>query len=215
VLVINKTDLCANVDQLIAELGAAGIGLPVARVSALEKRGLEQLAQYLGPQITIALVGSSGVGKSTLANWLVGTDEQETAAIREHDSHGRHTTTHRELIIMPSGGALIDTPGMREFAVWSEQTDLSGFADVEDLMARCRFTDCQHQGQPGCALDAALASGALDAERLQHYFKLQRELAQQRARGNPVVQSAQRRQHKGHARSMRQHKKGPGGDKSA
>jgi ribosome biogenesis GTPase / thiamine phosphate phosphatase len=195
-------------------LGQTGAGLPVARVSALEKRGAEQLAPYLGPQTTIALVGSSGVGKSTLANWLLGRDAQDTAPIREHDTRGRHTTTHRELIALPSGGALIDTPGMRELAVWSEEGDLSGaFADIEALAERCRFRDCQHHGEPGCALEQAIERGELDPERLEHYFKLQRELAYQKERGSVAQRQELKRTAKQRNRAMKQRKKGPDGFK--
>ncbi len=214
VLVINKTDLDTDVDGLVDSLGAAGVGLPVARVSGLERRGLEQLAPYLGPQTTLALVGSSGVGKSTLANWLLGRDAQETAAIREHDAHGRHTTTHRELIALPSGGALIDTPGMREFALWAEEADVSGaFADIEALSARCRFVDCQHRGQPGCAIDEALETGELEPQRLEHFYKLQREVAYQEERGSLAVRSAIKRRGKARAKELRQMKRGPNAGK--
>src|SRR5262249_16480478 len=144
VLVINKTDLLTDVGELVAGLGSLAATVSLARVSALERRGGAELVPYLGRGRTIALVGSSGVGKSTLANWLLGGDVQSTAEIREHDARGRHTTTHRELFVLPSGGALIDTPGMREFALWSEEVDPSGFADVEALAGACRFADCQH-----------------------------------------------------------------------
>lgn len=214
VLVINKTDLCDDVSGLIDSLGSAAIGLPVARVSALEQRGAEQLSPFLGPQSTVALVGSSGVGKSTLANWMLGRDAQDTGGIREHDAHGRHTTTHRELIALPGGGALIDTPGMRELALWSEEGDLSGsFADIEALSERCRFSDCQHRGQPGCALDQAVETGTLDPERLEHFFKLERELAYQRERGSLAVRQATKSRHKARVKAMRQRKKGPEGGK--
>jgi ribosome biogenesis GTPase len=213
VLVINKTDLCEDVQALVALLGAAGVGLLVARVSALEQRGREQLAPYLGAGRTIALVGSSGVGKSTLANWLLGSEALDTGPIREHDTRGRHTTTHRELLLLPGGGALIDTPGMREFSLWSEQ-DLSGsFADIESLVARCRFVDCQHRGEPGCAIGEASSRGEIDAERLEHFFKLQRELSHQRERGTAEARSAQKRVGRGRAKALRQRKKGPQGGK--
>jgi ribosome biogenesis GTPase / thiamine phosphate phosphatase len=214
VLVINKTDLCEDVEKLIESLGSASVGLSVARVSALEQRGLDQLSPFLGPQITVALVGSSGVGKSTLANWMLGRDAQDTAGIREHDAHGRHTTTHRELLALPGGGALIDTPGMREFALWSEGADLSGsFGDIEALSGRCRFVDCQHRGQPGCAIDQALETGTLDPERLEHFFKLEREIAYHRERGSLAARQAIKSQSKSRVKAMRQRKKGPEGGK--
>jgi ribosome biogenesis GTPase len=214
VLVINKTDLGGDVDALLDSLGQTGVGLPVARVSAIEQRGAEQLAPYLGPQATIALVGSSGVGKSTLANWLLGREAQDTAPIREHDTRGRHTTTHRELIALPAGGALIDTPGMRELAMWSEAGDLSGaFADIEALSERCRFRDCQHGGEPGCALSQAIERGELDPERLEHYFKLQREIAYHQERGSVAQRQELKRTAKQRNRAMKQRKKGPDGFK--
>ena len=211
VLVINKTDLGADVDQLLLSLGNAALGLPVARVSALERQGGDQLLCQLGPQLTVALVGSSGVGKSTIANWLLGSDSLETGAIDGVD-RGRHTTTHRELIPLPDGGALIDTPGMRELALWGNAEDLAGsFADIEALLQSCRFIDCQHQGQPGCAIDAALESGELDPARLDSFFKLQRELRYHEQRKQHV--EARQKQRKQIARAMKQRRKSPLGSK--
>lgn len=193
VLVINKTDLAADVDELLLSLGGAGLGLSVARVSALERRGAEQLFCHLGPQLTLALVGSSGVGKSTLANWLLGADVRATGAL-DGVERGRHTTTRRELLPLPGGGALIDTPGMRELALWGDAEDLAGsFADIEALAQRCRFVDCQHQGQPGCAVEAALESGALERARLDGFFKLGRELSYHEQRRRDL--DARRRKH--------------------
>ena len=211
VLVINKTDLCADVELLLASLGGAAVGLPVARVSALERRGAEALLGHLGPQLTVALVGSSGVGKSTIANWLLGTEVLETSAI-DAVERGRHTTTHRELLPLPGGGALIDTPGMRELALWSDADDLAGaFADIEALAGRCRFLDCQHQGQPGCAIGEALETGELEEARLQNFFKLQRELLYQEQRKQHLGERQQK--HKQIARAMKQRRKGPLGAK--
>jgi ribosome biogenesis GTPase len=213
-LVINKTDLGADVDALIGSLGATAAGLPVARVSALERLGLEQLAPYLGPTTTIALVGSSGVGKSTLANWLLDRQAFETGAIREHDSRGRHTTTHRELIPLPGGGALIDTPGMREFSPWADDAELGGsFADIDALSQQCRFVDCQHQGQPGCAVQRALTTGELNPARLEHYDKLQRELAHQRDRSSAAAKQASKRVGRARTKALREMKRKPGGGK--
>lgn len=205
VLVINKTDLCDDPSGLVHPLGSSGGSLPVAHVSALEQRGAEQLAPYLGPQLTVALVGSSGVGKSTLANWLLGRQAQETAPIREHDAHGRHKTTHRELLALPGGGALIDTPGMREFALWSEAEEPSGaFADIEALAGACRFLDCQHRGQPGCAIGEALTAGTLDPQRLAHFLKLKSELACHRERGSLAERQLKKRQNHAHTKPPRQ-----------
>jgi ribosome biogenesis GTPase len=211
VLVINKTDLGADLEPLLLALGPAAIALPVARVSALERRGGEQLVCHLGPQLTVALVGSSGVGKSTIANWLLGREALATGAIDDVE-RGRHTTTHRELIPLPGGGALIDTPGMRELALWGDAEDLAGsFGDIEALSQRCRFLDCQHQGQPGCALDAALESGELDPARLNSYFKLQRELLYHEQRKQHL--ETRRKQHKQIARAVKQRRKSPLGAK--
>jgi ribosome biogenesis GTPase len=211
VLVINKTDLCDDVDALVASLGAGAAGLEVARVSALERQGLEQIAFHVRPGVTIALVGSSGVGKSTLVNWLLDRDAQQIGEIRENDAHGRHTTTHRELLSLPGGAALIDTPGMRELALWSDDADLGdAFSDIDGLAQQCRFVDCQHQGQPGCAVQGALASGQLDASRLEHFGKLQRELAHQREKGSPAARQAIRQSGRARSQALRNMKRRPG-----
>jgi ribosome biogenesis GTPase / thiamine phosphate phosphatase len=212
VLVLNKTDLGMDVDALLASLGGALSGLAVARVSALERRGLEQISAHVRPGTTIALVGSSGVGKSTIVNWLLDRQAQLIGEIREHDAHGRHTTTHRELIPLPGGAALIDTPGIRELALWSEDTDLGeAFEDIEALAKSCRFADCQHQGQPGCAVQHAMQTGALEPHRLEHYGKLQREIAHQRDRASPAARQAIKQNGKALSRAQRAMKRGPGG----
>jgi ribosome biogenesis GTPase / thiamine phosphate phosphatase len=210
VLVINKVDLCTDARERVASLGSFAAGLPVANVSALERRGREQLEPYLQQGSTVALVGSSGVGKSTLVNWLLETDALETGAIREHDARGRHTTTRRQLIAVAGGAALIDTPGMRELALWADDAELPGaFADIEALATQCRFLDCQHSGQPGCAIQAALARGELEAGRLAHYEKLERELAWQRNGGGFASRQAGKQMGRARARALRQRKRDP------
>jgi ribosome biogenesis GTPase len=214
VLVINKADLCTDAGALVESLGSLAAGLPVANVSALERRGREQLDPYLLPGSTVALVGSSGVGKSTLVNWLLDSDAVETGAIREHDARGRHTTTRRELLAIAGGAALIDTPGMRELALWADDAESPGpFADIEALATQCRFLDCQHSGQPGCAIQAALERGELEAERLLHYAKLERELAWQRDRGGLASRQAVKQMGRARARALRQRKRDPSGSK--
>ena len=152
------------------------MGVPVHRVSALTGENCEELSPYIGPGQTVGLLGSSGVGKSTLINRLLGREAQRTGEVREGDDRGRHTTTHRELFLVPGGGLLIDTPGLREIQLWEgDQGIESAFADVEELAESCRFGDCRHQGEPDCAVEAAVASGELRAERLESYRKLQRE----------------------------------------
>lgn len=176
-IVLNKADLVADVDGAAAEVERRCIGVSVHAVSALQARGLDELRAAVPAGCTAALVGPSGVGKSTLANALLGKDRQATAAVQSFGSRGRHTTTRRELLLLPGGGLLLDTPGMRELEVIDEEGLGIVFDDVAALAAGCRFRDCRHLSEPGCAVLAAIASGALDPERLEHYHKLQREAA--------------------------------------
>jgi ribosome biogenesis GTPase len=177
VVVLNKADLATDLESDLAAIAHVAPATPVLAMSALTGDGLGALAEHLAPGVTICLLGSSGVGKSTIANALLGSDRQVVRAARADDDRGRHTTTARELFALPSGALLIDTPGLRAVGVWDDGGALDDvFSDVERLAAGCRFRDCRHAGEPGCAVDAAVAHGDLDAGRLAAMRKLEREL---------------------------------------
>lgn len=178
VVLLTKSDLVDDAAPAVAEVSRVAVGVPVHAISTREGRGLERVLDEMGDGVTAALLGSSGVGKSTLVNALVGEERMETREIRG-DGKGRHTTSRRELILLPGGrGVLVDTPGMRELQLWVADTGLEEtFADVTSLFDDCRFADCAHESEPGCAVRAALAAGRLDADRWESYRKLERELA--------------------------------------
>ena len=173
VVVLTKADLCGDVAERLAELNSAAPGVDVVVTSSLTEDGYASVRKYLGAGVTIAFIGSSGVGKSTLINRLIGRDALETQGLR-NDDKGRHTTTRRELIVLPEGGIVIDTPGMREMGL--EGADLAKtFADIDELAARCRFRDCTHANEPHCAVRRAVRDGLLSEERLASYLKLKKE----------------------------------------
>ena len=177
VIILNKADLCNEVERRRDEVEAVALGVPIVVLSAIENQGLDALIPYLGIGQTVALIGSSGVGKSTLTNQLSGQVIQEIQSVRKGDHRGRHTTTKRELIILPNGGLLMDTPGMREIQLWMGSEGLQEtFADVKTLAQLCQFRNCQHEKEPGCAVQQALLDGTLDAQRFRNYKKLQQEL---------------------------------------
>jgi ribosome biogenesis GTPase len=183
VVVLNKSDLCPDVSGFVRSLEPVTAGVDIHVVSAEERNGLEALKRYITQGKTVAFLGSSGVGKSALINALLGYERQEVQQVRGRDYTGRHTTTSRELILMPDGGMVIDTPGMREIQMWAGEDDLGdAFADIGKLAARCRFKDCQHMAEPGCAVKAAVERGELDARRLDSYEKLQKEIRYHEAR---------------------------------
>ncbi|MCU1314055.1 MAG: ribosome small subunit-dependent GTPase [Acidobacteriaceae bacterium] len=173
VIVLNKADLCSDLDGVLQASQSCAPGVPVLAISALEQRGMDVLARQVERGETAALIGSSGAGKSTIVNALCGRVRQRTSMVRESDSKGRHTTTHRELIQMPGGWLLMDLPGLRELQLWADPEGVDeAFAEITALAAQCRFRDCTHQHEPGCAVSAA----ELDPARLRSYQKLRREL---------------------------------------
>ncbi|MGG1516748.1 ribosome small subunit-dependent GTPase A [Paenibacillus oryzisoli] len=193
VIILSKADLCAEPERLASEVADVAIGVPIHIISSAVNRGLEALASYMTQGHTVALLGSSGVGKSTLVNRIYGKEILATGDIREGDDKGKHTTTHRELIMLPDGGILIDTPGMRELQLWGAAEGLStSFQDVEALAEMCFYQDCRHGSEPKCAVKAALADGSLDQDRYQSYVKLQKELAYLARKEDKGLQAAEK-----------------------
>lgn len=177
VIVLSKADLCENILEKLDEVDLIAPGVSVHAISSLTEKGIEQLHPYLEEGQTVAFLGSSGAGKSTLINRLLGYDRQRVQEVREQDSKGRHTTTYRELIQLPSGGCLIDTPGMRELQLWTSGDGMQdAFADITVLSDGCRYDDCRHDTEPDCAVKMALHEGALTSGRFESFVKLQKEL---------------------------------------
>ena len=176
VILLNKVDLCDKVEQLIEEVKTISGSVPIHAISATEQIGTDELHTYLGEGQTVTFLGSSGVGKSALINTLMETEVSPTGEVRKFDGTGRHTTTHRELFWLPDGGAMIDTPGMRELQMWTNERSLNeSFGDILDLGQRCRFNDCTHLAEPGCMIQSALEDGELNTARYENYLKLKDE----------------------------------------
>jgi ribosome biogenesis GTPase len=177
VIVLNKVDLCDNLNEKLEEIREVALGVPVLAISAKKEKDVRLLKPYFRDGKTAALIGSSGAGKSTIINTLLGFEKQKVKEISESVHKGQHTTTHRELIRMPEGGILMDNPGMREIQLWGDVEDVdSAFHDIELLADECRFKDCAHEREPGCAVKSAVEAGELDAERLESFHKMKREL---------------------------------------
>jgi ribosome biogenesis GTPase len=207
IIVLNKIDIGEDVDEMIDEVESTGMGVPVVRVSALTGEGMDGLRSHLEPGLTIGLVGSSGVGKSSLVNRLLGHDAQAVRTLRK-DGKGRHATTRRELVDLPDGGLLIDTPGMRELGLVEDSGGVGGaFADIAELGVACRFSDCRHEGEPGCAVTAAVEDGTLDRSRLESYLKLRLEIEAAERRRDPVEAERPKRRWKPISKAIRNWKK--------
>jgi ribosome biogenesis GTPase / thiamine phosphate phosphatase len=207
VVVLGRADLCpdwgTDVAAELAGLSAVAPGVQVLALSCYTGEGVDEIAAMLAPGRTAVLLGSSGVGKSTLVNRLAGRDLLATGEIRD-DGRGRHTTTTRQLVVLADGGMVIDTPGLRELGLWTgEAGAAAAFADVESLAADCRFDDCQHRTEPGCAVLAALDDGRLPPGRFTAWQKLQRELAWARRRADPLAAATQRRHVRALSKSIR------------
>lgn len=205
-VLLNKADLCSDAERRVRELEATLGGVEVWPISAESGLGMERLEATIAASGTAVLVGSSGVGKSSLTNRLLDRNAQPVADVRSADTRGRHTTTRRELFVLPGGGVLIDTPGMREFGLVAsedpEQTE-AVFSEIDALSQQCRFRDCQHRDEPGCAVRAAVARGEISAVRLEHVHKLHKELAWQRAQQSSADRRAERKRSRRRGRSAR------------
>ncbi|MBP2079323.1 ribosome biogenesis GTPase [Oceanobacillus polygoni] len=210
VIVLTKKDACSQeeVEAAIATVEEVAIGIPIIAVSSVSKDGVAELMEYLPAGRTVTLLGSSGVGKSTLVNTLLGKEVQDTKEIRESDSRGRHTTTHREMFSLPNGALLIDTPGMRELQLWDGESSIdTTFQDVEQLTTECRFTDCRHDTEPGCRVQEALATGELSEARFESYLKLQRELAYEKRKQNQKAKQDEKSRWKHISKFQKEHYK--------
>jgi ribosome biogenesis GTPase len=204
-VLLSKADLCGDAAPAIGSVNDSAFGVPVHAFSSTTGQGMEQLSTYLKAGQTVALLGSSGVGKSTLINRLLGQDVQTVREIREDDARGRHATTARRLFLLPCGGMLIDTPGMRELQLWEAEDGLSQtFSDVELLARDCRFRDCRHESEPGCAVRAAVEREQLSPDRLESYLKLRRELGYLNRKQDALAQIEETRKWKSIRKAVRE-----------
>jgi ribosome biogenesis GTPase len=206
IIVLNKADLCSFVDDAVEDVRTISAGVPLYVTNAKSRASVDCLRDHLPPGITAAFLGSSGVGKSTLINSLLGREKFKTVEVREDDSRGRHTTTHRELVALPSGANLIDTPGMRELQLWEVEEGIDeAFGDIEELAKHCKFRDCHHDQEPGCAVRKAVDDGTLDPARLESHRKLLREMEHQRSRDDVQARLEQKQREKRMQRVIREY----------
>jgi ribosome biogenesis GTPase len=206
VIVLTKKDLCTDLDAKIASVEEVALGVPILAVNSLDNDGIRAVSEYATEGKTVALLGSSGAGKSTLLNAMLGAELQKTQEVRHGDDRGKHTTTHRELFFLPSGGMIIDTPGMRELQLWEGSEGITTtFSDIEQLALECRFSDCQHEKEPGCAINSAIESGKLAPDRFHSYQKLQREIAYSARKQNSALARAEKEKWKKIHSQVQQH----------
>ena len=208
VVLLNKSDLCPEAASRKAEVESIALGVDVFTLSATANSGMEIIQQYVQPGKTVAFIGPSGVGKSTIINALLGSDRMETNEVSELNSQGKHTTTHRELMVLPGGGLVIDTPGMREMQVWGDEEGLrQTFGDIDGLAADCKFRDCRHEEEPGCAVQKAIQSGTLDINRAESFFKLRAEFSHLAARQVMKASALEKKHWKGISKEVKRMKK--------
>jgi ribosome biogenesis GTPase len=209
VVILNKIDMVNDLIEKLEKVRVlVGDEIDIHTISALNKSGIDTIRQYMKTGITIVLVGSSGVGKSTIINALLGEPKQKTAEVRKKDSKGRHITTSRELFIIPGGGVIIDNPGIRELQLWGDPSSLKvTFKEIDELSVNCRFRDCAHLNEPGCAVIKALKSGTLSEERFNNYLKMRKELAYLSRKMEMSSEAAEKLKWKGLVKNAKHYRK--------